>query len=47
MFVTAKEDAFGELEIFWGTYSEVRQGKPRVAMTSDQTSSYVVSGLGS
>ena len=38
MFVTVKEDAFGELEICGGTYSEVWQAKPRVTMASDQIS---------
>ena len=47
MFVTVKEDAFGELEIYWGTYSELSEGKPQVAMTSDQTSLHVVPRLGS
>ena len=47
MFVTVKEDALGQLEICGGTYSEVWQGKPRVAMTSDQTSLDVVPRLGS
>ena len=35
MFVTVREDAFGEdyvLKFLVGTYSEVWQGKPRVAV---------------
>ena len=36
MFVTAREDAFGQLEICGGTYSEVWQAKPKVKMASDQ-----------
>ena len=47
MFVTVKEDAFGELEIYGGTYSEVWQAKPRVTMASDQISLYVVPRRGS
>ena len=47
MFVTVKEDAFEELEISGGTYSEVWQAKPRVTMASDQISLYVVPRCGS
>ena len=39
MFVTVRESAFGEnkvLEFCGGTYSEVRQGKLRVAVASDK-----------
>ena len=42
MFVAVKEDAFGQLEICGGAYSEVWQSKPRVMMASDQISLYVV-----
>ena len=50
MFVTVREDAFGEdyvLKFCGGTYSEVWQGKPRVVVASDQTILYVVPRLGS
>ena len=46
MLVTVKGDAFGELEISWGLYSDVWLGKPWVSMTSDQASLYVVPRLG-
>ena len=39
MFVTVRENAFGEnkvLEFCWGTYSEVLQGKLRVAVASEK-----------
>ena len=42
MSVTVKEDAFGELEICGGTYSEVWQAKARATMASDQISLNVV-----
>ena len=47
MFVTVKEDAFGELEICGGTYSEVWQAKRKVMMASDQISLHVVPRRGS
>ena len=47
MFVTVKEDEFGELEICGGTYSEVWQAKARVTITSDQISLYVLPRCGS
>ena len=46
MFVTVKEDAFGELETCGETSSEVWQAKPRVTMASDQISLYVVPRCG-
>ena len=47
MFVTVKEDEFGELEICGGTYSEVWQAKARMTITSDQISLYVLPRCGS
>ena len=47
MFVTVKDDAFGELEICGGTYSEMWQAKPKVTMASDQITLYVVPRHGS
>ena len=50
MFVTVKEDAFEEdyvLKFCGGTYSEMRQRKPRKEVASDQTNLYVILRLGS
>ena len=47
MFVTVKDDAFGELEICGETYSEMWQAKPKVTMASDQITLYVVPRRGS
>ena len=47
MFMTVKDDAFGELEICGGTYSEMWQAKPKVTMASDQITLYVVPRRGS
>ena len=43
--MTVREDAFGEdyvLKLCGGTHSEVRQGKPRVAVASDQANLYII-----
>ena len=45
--MTVKEDAFRELGICGGTYSEVWQAKQRMTMASDQISLYVVPRRGS
>ena len=45
MFVTVGEDAFEEdyvLKFCGGTYSGVWQGKPRVAVASDQVNLYMI-----
>ena len=45
MFVTVGQDAFGEdyaLKLCGVMYSEVRQGKPGVAVASDQTNLYML-----
>ena len=50
MFVTVKEDLFGENYVFefcGEMYSLMSQGKPRVALASDQTSLYAVPRLDS
>ena len=50
MFVTVRENAFGkgcELKLCKETFSEVRQGKPRVAVASDQANLYMVPRVGS
>ena len=47
MFMTVKDDAFGELEICGGTYSEMWPAKPKVTMASDQITLYVVPRRGS
>ena len=50
MFVTLMEDAFGEdyvLKFCGGKYSEMLQGKPRVAVAPDQINLYVEPRLGS
>ena len=50
MFVTVRENASGQgcvLKICRGTFSEVRQGKPRVAVASDQANLYMVPRVGS
>ena len=47
MFVTVKDDAFGEPGICEGTYSEVWQAKQKVTMASGQISLYVVPRRGS
>ena len=50
MFVIVREDAFGEdyvLKFCGGTSFEVCQGKPRVAVASDQANLYTVSRVGS
>ena len=45
--MTVKEDVFGELEICGGRTQKRDRGNLRLAMTSDQTSLYVVLRLGS
>ena len=50
MFVTVKEDAFGQhyvLKFCGGTYSEVRQRKSTVAVASDQINLFLVPRLSS
>ena len=45
MFVTVGEDAFGEdyvLKFCGGTYLGLLQGKPRVAIASDQVNLYMI-----
>ena len=45
MFLTVGEDTFGEdyvLKFCGGTYSVVWQGKPKVALVSDQVNSYMI-----
>ena len=49
MFLTARGDAFGEdyvLTLCGRTYSEVLQGKPRVAVAPDQANLYMVPRVG-
>ena len=45
--MSVKEDAFGEPEISGERTQKCDRGKPRVEMTSDQTSLYVILRLGS
>ena len=45
--MSVKEDAFGDLEICGERTQKCDSVKPRVTMTSDQTSLYVVLRLGS
>ena len=45
MLVTVGEDAFGEgcvLKLYGGTYSGLWQGKPRLAVASDQVNLYMM-----
>ena len=50
MFVTVREDAFGEdyaLKFCGRTYSEERQGKQRIVLMSDQINLCIEPRLGS